>query len=382
MPTQLAPPRIAHLTSAHPRTDVRIFHKQCKSLAKAGYDVHLCVADGLGDVKLDGVHIHSIDRPAGRLQRMLLKPLQVWSKARALKASVYHFHDPELIFIGLLLRLSGKKVIYDVHEDVPRDILTKAWIPGPLRSLIAFSVERIENFAARCYSAIVAATPHIAARFSRVQRKSVAINNFPILSELLSIERPTAPTPVDRTVCYVGGISRVRGAIEMVQAIELANARLIMAGPIETESLRKELESLPGWRKVDYRGVVGRDAVRQIYAESQLGLVLLHPIANYLDSLPVKMFEYMAAALPSLASDFPLWKEILEPRNAGRCTPPLDVAQVAEQINRMLDDPALSVLMGQNGRQAVIQTYNWGLEEAKLIALYGELAPLPNPEAR
>ncbi len=381
MPTHYSPPRIAHLTSAHPRTDVRIFHKQCKSLAKAGYDVHLCVADGLGDVELDGVHIHSIDRPTGRMQRMLFKPLQVWSQARELNAAVYHFHDPELIFIGLLLRLSGKKVVYDVHEDVPRDILTKAWIPGPLRSLIAFSVERIENLAARCYSAIVAATPHIAARFSRVQRKSVAVNNFPILSELLSIQRTSPPDTTARTVCYVGGISRVRGAIEMVQAIELADARLIMAGPIETESLRKELESLPGWSKVDYRGVVGRDAVRQIYSESQLGLVLLHPIANYLDSLPVKMFEYMAAALPSLASDFPLWKDILEPRNAGRCTAPLDVTNVAHQIDRMLDEPALCLQMGQNGRQAVIQTYNWGLEEAKLVALYGQLAPL-TAEAR
>jgi len=209
----------------------------------------------------------------------------------------------------------------------------------------------------------------------------VDINNFPILSELLSIERPSSIGPTARTACYVGGISRVRGAIEMIQAIELADARLIMAGPIETESLRKELESLPGWRKVDYRGVVGRDAVRQIYSESQLGLVLLHPIANYLDSLPVKMFEYMAAALPSLASDFPLWKDILEPRNAGRCTAPLDVAGVAQQIDWMLDDPALSLQMGKNGRQAVIQTYNWGLEEAKLVALYGQLAPL-TPEAR
>lgn len=381
MPAPQAQTRVVHLTSAHPRTDVRIFHKQCKSLAQAGYDVHLCVADGLGDAELDKVHIHSIERPTGRLQRMLLKPLQVWSKARQLNAAVYHFHDPELIFIGLLLRLSGKKVIYDVHEDVPRDILTKAWIPGPLRSLIAFTVEHVENFAARCYSAIVAATPHIAARFARVQPKSVDINNFPILSELLSIERPSSIEPTARTVCYVGGISRVRGAIEMIQAIELADARLIMAGPIETESLRKELESLPGWRKVDYRGVVGRDAVRQIYSESQLGLVLLHPIANYLDSLPVKMFEYMAAALPSLASDFPLWKDILEPRNAGRCTAPLDVAGVAQQIDRMLDDPALSLQMGKNGRQAVIQTYNWGLEEAKLVALYGQLAPL-TPEAR
>ncbi|PKD80176.1 glycosyltransferase, partial [Escherichia coli] len=149
-----------------------------------------------------------------------------------------------------------------------------------------------------------------------------------------------------RSICYIGGVTRVRGAVEMIRALEHTNARLILAGPMESDAFYAELRALPGWNKIDYRGVLDRDAIRQVLSEAQLGLVLLHPVPNYLDALPVKMFEYMAAGVPILASDFPLWRGILESSGPGYCVAPLDPNAIADAIESMLS-------MSPEQRQAI-----------------------------
>ena len=114
--------RIVHLTSAHPSSDIRIFHKECKCLARAGYDVTL-VAPGERDEMIDGVAVKAIPQSGSRYARMLLGPLRVLKTAWQLGPAVYHFHDPELIPVGIILRsLRRGKVIYDVHEDVPLQV--------------------------------------------------------------------------------------------------------------------------------------------------------------------------------------------------------------------------------------------------------------------
>jgi len=369
--------RIAHLTTVHPRFDTRIFHKECASLARHGYAVDLYVADGLGDTTRNGVSIVDIGKPRGRLGRMLAKTAAMWRRVRGSDARVIHIHDPELLPVALLLGLAGRTVIYDAHEDVPRQILSKYWIPPWARHAVAWLFERIENFVARRCALVICATRHIAERYAALGVRSLDVNNYPILDELAvpGIDAAgTAPAHAGgRTVCYVGSITRVRGAVEMVEAIGQTDATLILAGSMENQALQAELMAMPGWKRVDYRGVINRTEVRDVLAASRLGLVLLHPIPNYLDALPVKMFEYMAAGVPVLASDFPLWRGILQASGAGDCAAPLDTRQIAGRIVSMLDAPESLARMGQAGRAAVRNTYNWQIEEAKLVGAYQEI---------
>lgn len=361
--------RVCHMTSVHPWSDVRIFHKECRSLAAAGFDVHL-VACAPASLVQDGVTLHAVaGAQGGRLGRMLKTAWRVYRRAKAVDADIYHFHDPELLPYGLLLRWQGRQVVYDAHEDVPRDILSKAWITPWLRRLVAATFEWFEHWAARRFAAVVAATPHIAARFSNLTLV-IDIKNYPIMAEMTV---PVEGSGRQQAVCYVGGISRIRGAVEMIQALEGIDARLILAGKIESAVLEAELRAMSGWRKVDYRGVVGREEVARVLGEAKVGLVLLHPMVNYLDSLPVKMFEYMSAGLPVVASNFPLWQQLLDGAGAGICVDPLNARSIASAVASLLKEPERAAAMGRAGKQAVLAKYRWEPEAERLVGLYRRL---------
>jgi glycosyltransferase involved in cell wall biosynthesis len=366
--------RVVHLTTVHPRDDIRIFRKECVSLARAGYEVVQLVGDGRGDACVDGVRIVDIGAaPAGRFARMRTQPRRALEAVRRLTPALVHFHDPELLPLGVRLAREGLPVVYDAHEDVPRQILTKQWIAAPLRRTISWAFERYENRQVRRLSAVVGATPHIAQRFAATARRSVNVSNFPFLEELAP---PAAPVLRERIVCYVGGIMRTRGARQMVRAMALVpDARLLLAGRFEDALLENELRAEPGWAQVDYLGHVGREEVRSVMARSRAGLVTLLPMPSYIDSLPIKMFEYMSAELPVIASDFPLWRDIVEHHACGVCVDPTAPSAIAAAIRGLVDAPARVEALGRAGRRAVLSTFNWPQAERELLALYRTLLP-------
>jgi glycosyltransferase involved in cell wall biosynthesis len=176
-------------------------------------------------------------------------------------------------------------------------------------------------------------------------------------------------------VCYVGGIGAIRGIREMAKALELvqSNARLNLGGRFVEPAIEAEVKSSSGWARVNELGFLDRLGVRDTLGRSVAGLVTLHPIINYLDSLPVKMFEYMAASIPPIASNFPLWREIIEGNNCGLCVDPLDPAAIAKAIDYLVTHPDEARRMGENGRRAVIEKYNWSFEEVKLLRFYEQI---------
>ena len=311
--------KIVHLTSVHPHCDLRIFSKECISLANSGFDVVL-LATGTDDHTESGVKVLGITSAPGRLKRMLLTSLRVYRRAYKEKADIYHLHDPELLPYGLLLKLHGYKVVYDAHEDLPRQILAKYWIPSMFRLLVSWCFEHIENYIVKHLSGVVAATPHIAKRFQRINPNTVNINNYPLPNELAPVAGSIARK---NQVCYVGDISRIRGIESLITALPLVpQIRLILCGRIDEMELKLELMASPGWVQVEYLGHVSRSGVKKVMSQCIAGIVTLLPVPNYVNSQPTKMFEYMSAELPIIASDFPLWTEIIDGAGAGLCVDP------------------------------------------------------------
>ena len=256
---------------------------------------------------------------------------------------------------------------------MPRQILSKHWIPAPLRKTISWAVERIENYAAQRFDYIVTATPYIRDRFLKINNRTIDVNNFPILSELYMPD--TDWDSKEKLVCYVGGIGKVRGIQEMVEAIGMTEYSLLLAGKFALTAKRDIATGKGGWSKVVELGHINRDEVKEVLSRSMAGLVLFHPEPNHINARPNKMFEYMSAGIPVIASDFPLWKEIVESNNCGICVNSLNVSEIANAINWIMDNPQQAKRMGENGRQAVEEKYNWEQEGYKLSKIYGELLP-------
>ncbi len=365
-------PIIVHMTSAHPPYDVRIFHRECVSLVQAGYPVKLVVPHS-HDEEREGVRICAVAKSKGRLGRMLGSVWAVFRRALAEKGDIYHFHDPELIPAGLLLRLLGKRVVYDVHEDVPTDIQSKVWIPKPLRGLIAAGMRLLERLAGVLLSGIVAVTPPIAARFPA--QKTILLQNFPHPQEVAFFRNRSYQERPFR-VLYAGSITRVRGLMEMVQAMEYLknhSLQLVLIGEFAPSNLRLEVEQIPGFSRVEYLGYKSRPETLEVLAQSRIGLVVLHPIPSFLVSQPTKMYEYMMAGIPFVASDFPLWRASLNGEECGLFVNPLDPQAIAKAIRWLLDHPEEAEAMGRRGRRLVEERLNWGVEFTKLTELYQRL---------
>lgn len=363
---------VCHITTVHIAKDIRIYHKECKALAEAGYDVKLVVVNAK-DTKSDYQGVEIINVPvdaSSKVKRILNAPKKARAVAESLNADVYHFHDPELLFEARRLRKKGFRVIYDVHEDVPRQIMSKAWIPKLVRGTMSSIIKVVEWYVVQRLNAVVTVVQTIVKRFEPINQNVILVQNFPQLEVL------PEPAPWENKtgqVCYVGDYTRIRGINELLQAVALTDRKLTMAGRWSDKGLAKECEERGYPNGFKELGFVTRDEVQRVYANSKIGTVLFHPVPNHIDALPNKLFEYMAAGIPVIASNFGWLKKIVEQHNCGLAVDPQNPKEIADAINWLCDNDDESRQMGERGRKAVEESYNWASEEEKLIGLYSKI---------
>jgi glycosyltransferase involved in cell wall biosynthesis len=252
------PVRICHLTSVHPASDIRILDKECQSLGNAGYQISFIVPGAKsrneGKVRIVGLP----PSKGGRLSRMIVTMSKVFRAALKEKALVYHLHDPELLPVGILLKLfKGQKIIYDVHEDYATQNLSKPYIPKLLRKPTALFIKGIENVAAKFLDGIVTATDDILKNFSK-NKNAVSVKNYPILSNYKDIEIPTEKRKAAFNIIYMGLIAEIRGIPQIIESLESINSdlsvNLTLCGRFYPSDYEKKIRELKNSTQVEYKG--------------------------------------------------------------------------------------------------------------------------------
>ncbi len=365
--------RVAHLTTVHDRRDPRIFLKECTSLAEGGHEVFLLVADGQGDERKNGVAIIDIGaRSCMRLRRMTRDVLRMFVAAKKVRCDVYHFHDPELIPAGLLFRLSGKKVVYDVHEDYATSIAKVEHLPPFVRRFLALVIRIFEPCVARVFQTIIA-EKYYEERLPNAEK----ILNYP-LPEHKPAGRSHLPVREPLRVIYTGNITQERGAFTHVSLLDIhPSLHVYMIGRC-TPSLAEQIRAHAG-KDENRLHIVGAgeympfDTITGYYESGgwTAGLALFPPSEHYCRKELTKFFEYMQYGIPILASRFSVWASLIEANRCGVCVDPIfNREEMAAAVQTLLCGGAE---MGLNGRRAVQEKYQWTSEEAKLLALYRRL---------
>lgn len=370
--------KVCHMTSAHESHDTRIFYKECSSLAKNGYETYLVASDMSREE--NGVHVIGLgEAPRKRAERMTVFAKEVYKKALELDCDLYHFHDPELLPYGLKLKRNGKKVIFDSHENTLEQINEKEWIPDVFRKLLYSVFDCYQRNVCRKLDAVISVTPHICDYFQKINPATYMIANFPVFQEQGEQVRSE-----NRSLCFAGGIVSQWNHDKIIQAMEeIENCTYVLCGKAGTVYF-KSLTALPAWNKVDYRGVLPHAEINKVLSGCGIGVSLLsynHNTGFKTGTMGnTKIFEEMMAGLPVICTDFDLWREFVERYHCGICVNPVRIDEIADAIRYLLDNPEEAKRMGENGRRAIKEEFNWGVEEQKLFHLYAEITKEDRPE--
>lgn len=369
--------RVCLFTTVLRADDVRLFHRECKSLVKAGFDVHVVICSDLSGT-VDGVHFHAAGPANNRLHRMLVKPWIVMWKALMIKAKIYHFHDPELLIVGFIMRWAlSKRVVFDMRESTARQIMGKEYLPRWSRRVISLCYRVIEKVCLHGISVVVAND-----RSAEEHKGAYLVRNFPeVDEELMANAMDMSERLKSPLVVYVGGVWESRGALVYVELARRLKERghkfrLMIIGQHGADfgrQLTQMVQEVGLVGMVEITGHVDYLKAMQVVSRAVIGLSILRPIPNYTFCLAGKMVEYMMCGTPVLASDFEHWRPYVEGEKVGRMVDPNNIEEIVNVCEQMLDNPDELVAMGRRGMEAVRRKYNWSLEFTELLRCYDDL---------
>lgn len=367
--------RVVHISTVHNPHDPRIYYKQCISSHKGGFETFFIAqeADPPLAEKNGVIHI-PLKKQANRIKRMTIGAWEAYRKAKDLKADIYVFHDPELMWVGALLKKKDNVVIYDIHEDYVTSMMQKPYLNKVMRLFFAKSYRLVEKILTRKMEISLAEK-----YYEQFYPDGQHILNYPLINErFLQINR--SKQPVVNKLLYTGNVTVERGAYIHAQIPKIKeDIRVQFVGKCASE-IAHEMKKIAGDEsdRLDFEGIdefVLKERIEQYYIDENwlAGIAIFPPTDHYMKKELTKFFEYMNAGLPIICSNFPTWKKFIDEYQCGITVDPHDAEQIKTAIETLQKDPELRNRLGENGRQAIAKKLNWQNEEDKLLVWYNEL---------
>ncbi|HVM25455.1 MAG TPA: glycosyltransferase [Candidatus Limnocylindrales bacterium] len=363
--------------------------KEARTLVEAGYAVTIVADAGPGlpeRERRDDSDVVRVARRGSRLPgiRFIVHELRLLRTLLRLRPEILHAHDSNaLIPVALAARRLGIGFVYDAHD---------LWLGRPRRerSRLGFFLHQawytvIERLLIpRAAAAITVSPPIVRHLQDRYGLDHVAlVANYP---ERAAVDAPpvdlrelpggSAIDPDRPVVLYLGGLMGGRGLEQLVDAIALTrSAQLVLLGDgLLAAPLRERAQRAGIGERVHLLPPVEPDRVVSVTSGADVGVSPIVPSClNYRYSLPNKLFQYMAAGVPVVASDFPQVREIVEGERCGLVADTTRPAAVAAAIEAILADPAEARAMGERGRSAVRRQLNWRAAAKVLLEVYARL---------
>lgn len=280
--------------------------------------------------------------------------LALAKQAMTTNASIFHCHEPDALGIALLRKsVMRNRVIYDVHEhwpsELPRDVGAPHWL--------SHLIDPVEQWMARRADAVITVSESVGQRFPG----SIVLPNYP--------NPPTTPLPnVDislRSLAIVGAKLHPYHIRDGLSAV----TRLRTCWPDVTLNLIGNLATpVPEGSPVTCTGYLPHAAIPAALQQAGIGLALLSPdYENIRIGLPNRLFSYMMAGIPVIATALPEIERIVDETNCGILVQPDDVDAIVDAAIWLEKRPIQARWMGERGRQAIVSRYNWDAVQDRLI---------------
>ncbi|EJQ43724.1 hypothetical protein IEQ_05052 [Bacillus cereus BAG6X1-2] len=377
MKSRLNKKKVFMFSSVHVWIDTRIYYKEAMTLAQYGYHVDLYAIEKGTSLTDTSVQVHLLPKKS-RWHRPS-RWQYLYKEALKSDALYYHFHDPELLLVAEKLRKKKPDaiIIYDMHEHFPSQIMTKEWVPKLIRKPLSSWIQKKEKRAMQVCNAVIFAEESYASNYPEYRGIKSEILNYPTWQPKKQVLKEEKFTFI-----YVGDIVIERNVFGMLGLIsELKNRgykdiQLKLIGPVDSSlecQLTDKMQELGIEEDVKFYGRIPYDEIWNHYRTAHIGLCLLYPHPNFVHSLATKLYEYMAAGLPSIVSDFPDWKALILKTNCGIAVDPYNLSHITDAAEDLMNNPQLSRTLLDSGRIAFEKYYNWNSESKKLERLYKQL---------
>lgn len=363
--------KICIITTVHNGLDARIYSREARALANAGHKILIISPSGSGD-SINNITFKNY-KPVKIKWLRLLTNFRYMTTGLQSRSDVFHFHDPDFILFAILIKLiSGKKVIFDVHENFSKVLMEATWLPVYVRQVFSSLYSFFEYQTSKVFDGIIAATDHIASRFDK--NRTIVIHNYP--RTCINGGKPDVKR-IKNSIVFIGGLTRIRGIKEMLQAMEILrkkiNAEIHVYGIFTDPVFESEIRSLYNFDWVQFHGFVDNKDVYNRMKSCEVGILPYLPVPNHIEAMPTKLFEYMMAGIPIACSNFPLWKDIVESHGIGMTFNPENLQEMADVLDNLLTDRNGLKKKAKACRKVFSEKYNWESEEERFLNYYQSL---------
>lgn len=368
---------LVHLTTAHDATDVRIADRECRSLASVPTYRVVLVAPGRMQT------IHGVEQvelapvPASRFERFLYANPKAYRAIRNLQPDVLHIHDPEIIPLALAFARKGPRVIWDAHEDYKGEMASgagKEWVPARFRGISTAAMRRIINEIDRKASAVVSATPAIAATYSNP--RTVVVGNEARTEEF----RECQPLWGSRRVLFTGSASEIQCFREVVEAVhQLEDCTLAIAGHSRDSSAWDWAQGVLGSRLLKL-GWLSRAELANAISSASIGIVTYANWPTNQTNSPNKVFEFAAGGLPIVTTPNRSLAGITRENGFGVVVEGYDSGAIAAGMKKLLSDRQSWQQASLRGRQFAEGPGGWAQSEQRLLGVYGDVLSVRPPD--